>query len=85
MPMTQKEVDRLPTIKLPRGAYESVQRLKCPQCKGRLTPEAVRDYSTDGLELPGVVRTRVIPDAGCEPCGILYRLGENPIVARSVW
>ncbi len=85
MSMTQAEVDALPRLEFSPSAYESVRKLKCPQCNGRLTPQNVTYFSFDDISRRGVERTKIIPSAGCDPCSIIYRFDENPIVVRDTW
>ncbi len=85
MPMTQKQVDALPKLEISIAQYERARRMECPICDGRLRPQAVRYYSTDDVSLPGVRETTVIPSAGCDPCGILYRFDSDPVAVTRFW
>lgn len=85
MPMTQEQVDALPKLKISQAQYVRVREMECPRCGEGLQPQAVRDYRTDNVMLPGVRETTIIPSAGCEPCGILYRFDSNPIVRTRFW
>lgn len=85
MSMTRAEVDALPKIELSKSAYAQTKKMECPKCGGRLSPENVTYFSTDGIELPGVLRTKVIRAGGCAPCKTIYRFEDNPIVREDIW